>query len=177
MTTTLPIANGAYTLETYTNANGFPCAKITTKNGKIIFSGRYNSEKYRDSDAVRRCENLERRENEKIERRSGAKERKLAAIKNVTTETIFYTSWGYDQTNVDFYQVVSISGQRVRVRRICQNTVETGFMSGDTTPIPNKFYNDEILTVGLTNYGGFQIDGHYANIHENGKKHGCSWYA
>lgn len=32
--------------------------------------------------------------------------------------TIFYTSWGYDQTNVDFYEVVSATTKMVTVAKI-----------------------------------------------------------
>jgi hypothetical protein len=40
--------------------------------------------------------------------------------KAVKVGDIFYTSWGYDQTNVDFYEVLSVtpSGKSVKVRQI-----------------------------------------------------------
>lgn len=174
--TSLPIANGKYTLETYTNANGKHCMKFTTQRGKVLCNFYYRTEQERDAAAVKRGEYLENLENERSARRDGGKGKKIEAIKNVVEGTIFYTCWGYEQTNVDFYQVISISGLRIRVRRTKQRTIETGFMSGNTTPIANEFFGDEVFTVGLTNCGGFRIDGHYANIHENCREHSCSWY-
>ena len=54
---------------------------------------------------------------------------------------IFYNSWGYDQTNIDWYQVVSVSptGKTCKIREIQANVKDTGNMTGETTPIPNKF--------------------------------------
>lgn len=54
---------------------------------------------------------------------------------------IFYNSWGYDQTNIDWYQVVALTktGKSVKVRPIAGKIKETGFMSGESTPIKGKF--------------------------------------
>lgn len=54
---------------------------------------------------------------------------------------IFYDSWGYDQTNIDFYQVFSVSpsGKSARVRKIAsRNLGEDGFMSNKVIPEPGK---------------------------------------
>lgn len=54
---------------------------------------------------------------------------------------IFYNSWGYDQTNIDWYQVTKVtpSGKSVKIKRIDGKYKETGFMSGKTTPMKGKF--------------------------------------
>jgi hypothetical protein len=55
---------------------------------------------------------------------------------------ILVSSWGYDQTNVDFYKVVNItsSGKSVTIQRINSSVVETGFMSGKSMPaVPHTF--------------------------------------
>ncbi len=66
----------------------------------------------------------------------------------VTTQPVqlgdfFRESWGYDQTNVDFYQVVRISasGKTVWLRRVRSAQVED-MGSGGTrvAPAPNDFY-------------------------------------
>ena len=56
---------------------------------------------------------------------------------------IFYNSWGYDQTNIDWYQVVEVSptGKTCKVRRIAGD-IKGGAgnsMAGYTTPVKNKF--------------------------------------
>ena len=51
----------------------------------------------------------------------GSREDALRELRDAPTPTIgdvLYTSWGYDQTNIDFYQVVAIKGSSVVVRKI-----------------------------------------------------------
>lgn len=55
---------------------------------------------------------------------------------------IVYSSWGYEQTNVDFFEVVRVpSGRSAVVRKIEQEIIESapGSMSGKTTPKPGQF--------------------------------------
>ena len=41
---------------------------------------------------------------------------------------ILYSSWGWEQTNIDFYQVIAIRGSAVDLRQLDQRTTEDGFM-------------------------------------------------
>ena len=52
---------------------------------------------------------------------------------------IWYSSWGYDQTNIDWYQVTKVTKCCVYIARIRSNKTETAFMQGETTPVPNDF--------------------------------------
>lgn len=61
---------------------------------------------------------------------------------------IFYDIWGYDQTNVDFYQVVSLRAAHTAViRRIGGRVVEESGMSGKIVPDRDNFLDDETFTV------------------------------
>lgn len=52
---------------------------------------------------------------------------------------IVYTSWGYDQTNIDFYQVVKVTKASVKLQRIAA-TVESSTGYDDyLTPLKDKF--------------------------------------
>lgn len=56
--------------------------------------------------------------------------------------TVLVSSWGYDQTNIDFYEVVGAtkSGKSIRLRPIASRHVETtGFMSERVAPEPGEF--------------------------------------
>lgn len=57
---------------------------------------------------------------------------------------IFCNSWGYDQTNVDYYQVVSKSGRSVNVREIACESVpgSEGFMSDRVKPVKDAFLDN-----------------------------------
>ncbi len=73
---------------------------------------------------------------------------KKAFIPEVEIGDIFHTSWGYDQTNNNFYQVVGKNNRKVMVRELKQKLEYFGQQSltGKTYPLPNEFYGDEILT-------------------------------
>ena len=60
---------------------------------------------------------------------------------------IFDDAWGYDQTNIDFYQVVKVTRKTIVVREIAQRKQETGFMSGKCEPTPNHFTGPEVRKV------------------------------
>jgi len=55
------------------------------------------------------------------------KEERLQERKNfqhdIKVGDIFYTSWGYDQTNVNFYEVVALKDKAVVVREVASKTV------------------------------------------------------
>ena len=54
--------------------------------------------------------------------------------------TIYRASWGYDQTNIDYYEVVSRTAKTVQLRPIAKRLVRaTGDMSELVEPIPGKY--------------------------------------
>lgn len=59
---------------------------------------------------------------------------------------IFNTCWGYEQTNVEFYQVVSLHGTKTAgLREIASQIVkDTGGYSARVRPVPDKFISDEV---------------------------------
>lgn len=53
---------------------------------------------------------------------------------------ILKSLWGYDQTNVDYYQVTRLVGRtQVEITPLVQNKVYTGAMTGKVSPIMNQF--------------------------------------
>ena len=53
---------------------------------------------------------------------------------------IFYSSWGYDQTNVDFYQVVKVTPAMIALRQIDKRVTRgLGHPQEYVMPTPNKF--------------------------------------
>ena len=53
---------------------------------------------------------------------------------------VLMSSWGYDQTNVDYYQVTALVGkQMVEYRPIAAQTEQAGYMSGYCVPAPGDF--------------------------------------
>jgi hypothetical protein len=68
-------------------------------------------------------------------RKAARRQQRAAWTNPLKGGEILYTSWGYDQTNVEFYAVTRVSGRRVWVREICADFEPTGFMSGRTWPL------------------------------------------
>lgn len=95
---------------------------------------------------------------------------------------IVYTSWGYDQTNIDYYKVLKIEGKKYfRMRKLQEKVTETGFMSGHCVPIMKfdpafpevvRGYKDKFGNLTVT------IDRVRMSVRAwDGKPKGCSWYA
>lgn len=58
-------------------------------------------------------------------------------------------SWGYDQTNVEAYQVVEVVGDRtVKIQKISFQALDdpSGYDSQYVKPAPGKFVGNEVLT-------------------------------
>lgn len=62
-----------------------------------------------------------------------------AALTDVAIGDIFRCSWGYDQTNIDFYQVTAVKGHFVEVCEIAQMIENTGSMTGTCVPDVGNF--------------------------------------
>ncbi|MGI6234408.1 MAG: hypothetical protein ACOYI6_04035 [Christensenellales bacterium] len=62
---------------------------------------------------------------------------------------LFYVSWGYEQTNVDFWQVVELKGKQTAIiRQIYSELVEaTGYMTGTVRPVRDAWRNERLYTV------------------------------
>ena len=59
---------------------------------------------------------------------------------------IFYTSWGYEQTNVDFYQVVGVPSTHFALLRQLERDFEpTEYMQGRVTPKKSEFLDKEAM--------------------------------
>lgn len=68
---------------------------------------------------------------------------KLVELKNNLKEgDIYYTSFGYSMTLVNFYQVVEIKGQYVYFREL--QVEATGYGTGKKWAKANEFYGDKI---------------------------------
>jgi hypothetical protein len=59
---------------------------------------------------------------------------------------VLSASWGYEQTNIDYYQVTRLVGKRsVEIREIGQNSENTGWLQGVCTPSKDRFIGDPMV--------------------------------
>lgn len=97
---------------------------------------------------------------------------------------IFHTSWGYEQTNVEFYQVVSLHGTKtVGLCEIASQIVkDTGGYSARVRPVPDKFISDEVYKrrVRVRGSGSYSVSVRFesyrsAYLTSPDETHHCSW--
>jgi hypothetical protein len=84
---------------------------------------------------------------------------KTAKIKAETkVGDVFYSSWGSEQTNITYYQVVAIKGVTYSLREIKKERIEKGnTMTGVVVPLIGDFVNDTIINKRVTD-GCFKIE-------------------
>jgi len=79
------------------------------------------------------------------------KEQKKIAQQNMNHNfkvgQVIYNSWGYDQTNINFYQVIESKEKSIILREIASSYVagSEGFMSARVKPVENAFIGEPIL--------------------------------
>jgi len=95
---------------------------------------------------------------------------------------IFYNSWGYDQTNIDWYQVVEVTktGKSVKIKRLNAKVKDSGNMTGISMPIKNSWHSQykKVLTKRI------RVSGDEVNLPMphgwcpkwDGKPKNSSWY-
>jgi hypothetical protein len=98
-----------------------------------------------------------------VKLRTEMREKRKAEGCTLKAGDIVNTSWGYDQTNVDFFVVTRVSGKRVYLRGIKSDYEATGFMAGRAWPsMPIETHGDEFWAMGRGN--SCLIDGHHASL-------------
>lgn len=59
---------------------------------------------------------------------------------------VLVASWGYEQTNYDYYQVTRLVGKRsVEIRQLCTLSEETGWLHGDCVPAKGQFKGEPMI--------------------------------
>ena len=108
-------------------------------------------------------------------------------INKIKVGDIFVNSWGYDQTNIDFYQVVRKSKNCIFIRPINdEKDYDNQSMTGSKMPKKNNFVGTEItkkVPYEYTNKENCLCDRIYINLEYgcgqlwNGKSCSYSTYA
>lgn len=114
------------------------------------FEDKIEAEKYA---AKRRLQDATR-ELELQARRDKKKELRKNIVNPYKVGELLYNSWGYDQTNIDYYQITAVKGRTVTIRPIASKIVpgSEGFMSERVCPSRDNFTGPE-ETKTLQMYG------------------------
>lgn len=110
---------------------------------------------------------------------------------NLKPGDIVYNSWGYDQTNIDWYRVTRVTAHYAWLKPIAAKVEETSFMAGPSMPRidvssadPAEWGFSDIESEPETKHraysnrhGDFITFKHGAGCKWDGKPKNCSWYA
>ena len=160
------------------------CAKCIrpTKRARLGYKTEFN---YRYGSVARMFEHieqflagLERADQWKEERKIARAAQRVAAVETVQEGDIYVASWGWEQTNIDAYQVVAKKGATVTLREVALESVDgsEGFMSDRVVPVKDEFIGAEFKKRITGKY--IKIDDvRHASPAEEGKEFYRSWYA
>ncbi len=98
---------------------------------------------------------------------------KSMCVEGVVIGEVFVASWGYEQTNIDFYQIVGVTAKNVKLRPIEQHKewkktdsgAEDRTAGGYATPIKDNFTGDAFSRRYDNEYKSVKIgDRNYARL-------------
>lgn len=131
------VCNGAdATAYVYNDAKGRPCVVAFIGRARKP-SGRYyfNSEQRREAYVRQIFDRARERAQYKAERAA----EKKAFVNPYKVGDIFRSSWGYDQTNIDYFECVAVAGSMLTVRELRQDTESDGWLTGKCVPLPGEY--------------------------------------
>jgi len=135
------------------------------KRRKYDFFFRYPTQEKALAKVNSHFENVEASEAAKKTRRQ---EKSKIAHERPAIGTVLYTCWGYDQTNIDWYQITGYKGKTmVIVREIAEVRKATHDMQGNTAPIMDDFISEP----RAYKWQGYcRIDRQHASVWDGGVK-------
>ena len=106
------------------------------------------------------------------------KQKKEQVLKDLKVGDIFHSSWGYDQTNANVYQLISFKGSTGVFREVSQQTTKVvSGMSEYRKAVPDSFVGPE-FKARIGDYGYIKVDyGQRASKIDKNKEFYVSWYA
>lgn len=75
--------------------------------------------------------------------RAKRRDARKAAGHSLRVGDILSASWGYEQTNVDYYQVTRATEKSVWVRKVAAQCEQTQHLAGHSVPVPGRFIGEE----------------------------------
>lgn len=131
--------------------------------GRPAFHYSFKSLAARDGYLSRQMESLQASAKYRAERKA-----KAAAPCKIEVGTILVTSWGYDQTNREFFKVIDKKGKQTLIvqelEQISANTGNEPAMTGKSLPDEAFAKNSKPYTIRVSFGDHVKIEGHYASV-------------
>ena len=120
----------------YSSTSGAPCARVFYgKQSKPVVAYRYRSEAEREASVIAAFKGRQARTARMAEYAAERKD----AVNPYKVGDVFRSSWGYDQTNINYYQAIKVTAKSITVREIAQERIATGAMRGRCVPVVGQF--------------------------------------
>jgi hypothetical protein len=154
----------------YNPAGAYPVAAIfKNKKKNPVAHYRYKNDEDRNAAITRQIE-------QELQNQKWKADRKAKATKaEIKVGDIVYTSWGYEQTNIDFYLIVGLVGKATAeyVKIGSEQVKTTSWCSADVSPDPS-IKGTEIQRGRIGQYG-VKIGREYASKTTLDSTHHSSW--
>lgn len=155
------------------------------KSAKAAFHYRYRTVEEMLARTQERIDNYVKNRMGDIERKSKQKQltSEMKASDHYAIGDIIVNSWGYEQTNVDYYQVIEVLPKSLKVREIgCTMTDATGPMACHVVPEKDSFTDKDpfLLRLKTDSKGVVWIcnpESYYYFHKWDGRPNYMSWYA
>ncbi len=147
--------------------------KQTKPKEYIKFNSQEKMESY-----IENCINtLKARYEQKVKDRADRKIKLAELAKTVVVGDILHCSWGYEQTQCEFFQIVSKKGQTVEVREIAGESSNEGNMCCCLKPIKDQFLKDSPIIKKQLRGNSITLDSvRSATKCDPTQTYYCSWY-
>lgn len=158
-----------------------PKAKFSTYDivENIGFRSQEDAEKYFEAKSTTISENIQKRAAAAAEKKERNKNTKAAD--HYSVGDIVVNSWGYEQTNIEFYKVVQVLPKTIRIKELSQDIEEGSEYSHGMAC--NVLPSDELLTDGrsyllrVTDGGRLSNPKSFYYMHKwDGRPEYKSWY-
>lgn len=115
----------------------------------IAFAGKANKPLWHysfrsESERARTVEETIKSRRRTVEYKQKQQEERRNFEHNMKVGDILYSSWGYDQTNVNFYEIVDLRGKDIILREIAKKTSRESRGADYVVPIPGKYVGSPI---------------------------------
>jgi len=138
-------------IHTYTSSQGaFGLVAFRGKQGKPFVNTYYRTEAVRDANVATLVQNALDEARHKADRKETLAVQDAEFIKTIKVGDIWSCSWGYDQTNVDFYVVVKVTGKMVHLREIGSRFVSADQVVPDATRFVSNALSRKIVHGGCS---------------------------
>lgn len=124
---------------------------------KIVFAYRFMTSESREEYITKFLEKIAASAKAKEERKAKKSAAQKSIVNPFKVGEMFYRSWGYEQTNINFYQVVAVGQKSVKLREVAQHMIrEAGFMCEYVEPVKDAFIGKEFTKIVkvYVNYDG-----------------------